>query len=86
MEEMNGKQVPFGELFPRSFMIRYTDSENIEEFFENSSWDIESEEDFEAIPEVEMDQHVDDHSRFRTWEQMMSKGGEEYVTRQLGFQ
>lgn len=82
-ENLDGQQIPFDELFPQSFMQRYTDAENIDVFFDRSSWDIQDQEDFEAISEIELDRYVDQHSQFRTWEQMKSKAGEQWVKRQF---
>lgn len=81
--EMDGERISFGELFPPSFMKKYTDVVNIDEFLDNSPWEIESQKDFEEIPETEMDRYVDNHSRFRTWEQMKSEAGNELVKRKL---
>lgn len=85
-EQLDGEnEVPFDELFPEEFMRKYTDAETIEGFFDESSWNIESEEDFEQIPDQELDQYVDDHSRFRTWEQMQGEAATEWMKRQMGF-
>jgi len=84
-EELDGtNEVPFDELFPPAFMRQYTDAENIDEFIEQSQWPVESQEDFRAIPEDEFDQYVSEHTLFSSWEAMMDKAGEEYVSRQLG--
>lgn len=83
VNDMDEERVPFEELFPRSFMRQYTDAKNIDKFFRNSPWDTETQEDFESIPETELDRYVDEHSRFRTWEQMKNEAGSELVKRRL---
>lgn len=85
VNNLDGQQVSFDELFPRPFMQRHTDADDIEEFFERSQWNIDSNEDFEAIPEIELDRYVDQHSEFRTWEQMQTKAANEWTSRQLNF-
>lgn len=80
---LDGQRVSFDELFPRPFMQRHTDADDIEEFLEHSQWNIDSNKDFEAIPEIELDRYVDQHSEFRTWEQMQTKAMNEWTSRQL---
>lgn len=76
-------EVPFTELMPPAFMSKYTDFESVESFIDESQWDVEGQEDFEAIPDAEFDQYVNENTRFDTWEQMFSKAGEEWMARQL---
>ena len=85
VNEVDGERIPFDELFPRPFMQRYTDADDIEIFLDRSRWNIENQEDFEKIPETEFDEYVDNHSRFRTWEQMKSKAGNEWLSTRLDF-
>ena len=82
-DELDGTEVPFSEIFSPPFMRKYTDAKNIDEFFANSPWQPSAEEEFDAIPTSELDHYVDDHSRFRTWEQMQSKAGNEWLGEQL---
>lgn len=81
--EVNKVSEMDGELFPRQFMHQYTNAEDINEFFGNSPWEMETKEDFESIPVTELDRYVDEHSRFRTWGQMKDKAGSELVKRRL---
>lgn len=83
--EIDGEKVPFDEIFTHRFMRRQTDAESIDEFFENSPWQPETPEEFDAIPVAELDRYVDEHSRFRTWEGMKSKAGNEWVKQKLNF-
>lgn len=84
-DDLDGERVPFDELFPDQFMQKYTDANNIEEFFANSPWEVESQDEFEDVSETELDEYVDNHSRFRTWGQMKEKAGEEFVKKRMGF-
>lgn len=82
---LDGKNdVPLDELFPYGFMRRYTDFNSIDEFFEVGPWTVESEDDLEEIPEDEMDEYVDDHTRFPNWEQMIGTAREAWTAKQLG--
>lgn len=77
-------EVPFPELFPPSFMRRYTDFSSIDEMLEESPFTVETQDDFEKIPVDEWDEFVDEHTRFPSWEKMMGKAGRDYVTGRLG--
>lgn len=83
VNSIDGEQVPFDELFPRPFMQRYTDADDIDTFLDRSPWKVRTQEDFEEIPETKFDGYVDDHSRFRTWEQMKSKAGNEWLSNRI---
>jgi hypothetical protein len=64
-------EVCFDELFNVRFMTKYTEFVTIE--------------DFDLIPEEELDEFVRSHTRFSNWREMLDKAGEEYVFRKLGF-
>lgn len=81
LEDSN--EVPVTELMTPTFMSEYTDFSTFEDFIEASEWTVESQADFEAIPEDEFDEHVAEHTQFTTWEAMLSQAGEEWAARQL---
>ena len=72
------------DLLTESFMRKYTDFESFEAFCEASPWEVETEEDLEAIPDAEADQYVNKHTQFTNSEQMMGKAHKEWTARQLG--
>lgn len=76
-------EVPFTELMPPAFMAEYTDCESIEAFIDESPWTVESQADFRAIPDDEFDEYVDEHTRFSTWETMLSRAANQWAGRQL---
>jgi len=84
-EELDGKnEVPLIELFNPSFIRKYTDFESLEEFFEESTWTVESEEDLEEIPDGPFNEYVDEHTVFSDQDEMINKAGEEWTADQLG--
>lgn len=86
-EELDGEhEVPFGEIFPPSFMKRYTTFESIEKMVEASGYKVENAEDFKAIPETAWDSFVRQRTKFDNWSDMIGKAGEEWTTRQLGIE
>ncbi|ADB63989.1 conserved hypothetical protein (plasmid) [Haloterrigena turkmenica DSM 5511] len=83
-ESIDGENtVPMTELFPPDFMQTYTEFDSLEEFFDESPWVIESQEDFESIPEKKFDDYVDNHTGFNSWEVMLKAAGREWVGRKL---
>jgi len=78
------KTVSFNELFTSSFMKKYTKFSTIDEFFEAAKFVINSQEDFEAIPDEELDAHVKNSTAFSSWEDMLSKATEIYISKKLG--
>ncbi|MGM0411108.1 MAG: hypothetical protein ACQEQF_10150 [Bacillota bacterium] len=75
--------INFEELFSPSFMKKHTNFNSIEEMLNDSPFTIESEEDFDAIPENELNQFVNKNSKFNTWEDMAEKAGQIYMADQL---
>lgn len=77
MNETN--EIPFEQLFTEEFMQLYTEFESFETLLEASHWDVEDEDDFEAIPEDEFDTYVDEHTDFPTWEVMNQTAAERFL-------
>lgn len=84
-ERLEGEQeVPLEELLTPQFMRRYTEFESVDAMLEASDWEVETQEDFEAIPEGPWDAFVVQHTDFRDWQSMLDQAGQEWATRQLG--
>ena len=77
--------VSYDELFNASFMSRYTQHSTIDEFFEAGGFEFETEEEFENIPEEDVDKHVQAVTKFNTWQEMINKAGEHWAAKKLGF-
>lgn len=78
--------VPYDELFNSSFMNRYTQHSTINEFFNASGFEFETEEEFEKISEEEVDKYVQAVTNFNNWQEMMIKAGEYLTAKKLRFQ
>lgn len=84
--ELDGKnEVAFAELFTEEFMRRHTDVTSFEAFLQESRWEVESEQEFEAIPEDEFDEYVGHSSEFESWEEMLGTAGTEWLASEIGF-
>ena len=76
--------VSFGELFNDIFMQDHTSFSTIEEFFEKGGFKVNSEEEFDAILQEELDKFIALTTSFDDWEDMLGAAVEEYTTKKLG--
>lgn len=79
LEPLKEQEVSFNELFPSTFMMKYTQFKTINEMVEKSPFKVESGADFKNIPDKEWDNYVKEKTSFQSWNEMMSKAGKEYL-------
>lgn len=79
------KQVSFDELFPSSFMLKYTSFTSIDELLDAGGFNSEAYEDFEDIPDDEIDKHIAANTKFNSWEDMLDEATSQYISKKLGF-
>lgn len=85
-KELEGTStVSFEDLFTPQFMSEYTEHSSMEDLFNSGGFEINSAEDFENLPEEDLDAHVAKTTKFSTWQEMLGKATEVYVVKQLGF-
>lgn len=78
------EQVSFEELFSASFMQKHTSFSSVDELFSAGGFKVESQEDFDAIPDVELNKHIAANTNFENWEDMLDEATTQYVTQKLG--
>lgn len=71
------------EFFPPAFMTQYTKVASFDALLEASGFKVESQADFEAIPDAEWEKAIQAHTSFSSWRQMQEKAGVEYAERKL---
>jgi len=85
-EELDGQHtVGLNELLTPSFVSKHTRFANADDLFEASGFKVESQEDFEAIPDAEWDQFIRSVSSFSSWQEMLQAATEEWAAKKLGF-
>lgn len=85
MKDIEGEQsVALSELLTDAFMQQYTEFYSEDEMFEASPWTVESESDFEAIPDDEFDQFIAEYTQFESWSAMQKTAHTEWTKRNLG--
>jgi len=82
LDSISGK-VSFGELFTTQFMKENTDFNSFEELLQFGGYEVNSPEDFAAIPDDEFDALVCAKTKFQNWESMKSEAGREYAIRKF---
>ena len=84
--ELNGKhEIPFNQLFDRAFMRRYTRFASLDELLEAGGFHARTNDEFEAIPEKELDAYISKCTNFKSWEAMLQEATDQYVLSKLGF-
>ena len=89
IEQLGGTtNIPMGDLLTNDFVKAASNNQEIESFDEllvKGGYDIQSQEDFEAIPDDEFDEFISKNTSFATWSDMLSAATEQYVSNQLKF-
>ena len=84
VQELEGTHtVSFDKLFTESFMEKHTDYSSFDEFLKAGNFVVNSQEDFEAIPDDVLYQYVSQATDFGSWEDMLSKATNEYLSSKL---
>lgn len=86
VEQLANKQsVSFEELFTYSFMKDNTNFTSIDELLKSGNFIVNSQEDFESLPEDELDVHIANTTKFSTWNEMFSSASDLYLDENLEF-
>lgn len=80
-----GQELQLNELFTDSFMKKNTKFSSLDEMLDKSPFTIETQQDFESIPDDLWDDFVRENSKFFNWEEMQQEATNIYVAKQLGF-
>lgn len=76
-------RVELGELLNPSFISRYTRFSNIDELFENSGLNFKSPEEFQNIPQENIDAYIAEETVFSSFQEMIKAGGEEWLRKKM---
>lgn len=83
-KELSGtKRVKLSQLFNIEFMRKNTRFSSVEEMFEKSGLEIESEEDIKKN-EKAWDEFIKTNTNYAGWEAMLKAATEEYIKKKLG--
>lgn len=83
--ELDGThEVRFADLFSSEFMRKHTQYETINDFFDATGFKLDSQQDFEDLPEDELDARVRELTDFQSWKDFSGKAAAHYASKQLG--
>ena len=77
--------VSFDVLFNQNFMSKHSNFSSFDELLKVGNYTVNSKDDFEAIPESELDTLISEHTNFNSWEEMKVVAGKEYALSKLNF-
>lgn len=77
--------IKFSELFTETFMRRYTRVSTFDEFLAAGNFEVNSQADFEAIPDDVFDEYVSSNTKFHSWAEMQEQATHEWLSKQLHF-
>ena len=81
INSLQGKhQVTEKQLFPDSWIVKYTKFKNWNEFASNAPWDGSFTDDSKKL---EREKFVSENSNFKSWQDMINKASSDYVSRQI---
>lgn len=84
--ELDGEHaVPIEDILTPAFVSSCSEFASIDAFFGAGGFSFESQEEFERIPDEELDSHVRATTTYEDWDEMLTAAGEQYALRQLGF-
>lgn len=83
VKEFNSKPKTFADIFDTSFMTKYTNCSDINDFFDKGGFTINSKEDFENINETDLDKYIASCTSFSTWNEMYKTAGSIYTKNNL---
>lgn len=66
-------------------MQKHIDFSSIDDLLESGGFHAETNEEFEIIPEDQLDAHISKTTSFDSWEELFDAAIEQYITAQLGF-
>lgn len=79
------KQVSFKELFTQEFIKENTNFENLDDMLKKSGFKIESQEDFQQIPDDQWDKFIAGSTKFKNWEEMLNNAIKIWTGKKIGF-
>ena len=78
------KSASLTDILNPKFISGHTRFQTADEFFEASGFKLESQADFEAIPEDRLDAFVRSVSSFSSWREMLNTAGAAWAKKKLG--
>lgn len=78
------KTVPLEQLLTPTFMRKYSPFSSFDELLAAGNFEVNSQEDFEAIPDDVFNRHIATHTNFSTWDDMLGEATSQYALKKMG--
>jgi len=83
--ELEGEQhISIPDLLNEDFVSEHTKFRDAQQLFDESGFEINSAEDFKAIPDADWDKYIAQISDFESWNEMLKAAMAMYVKRKMG--
>jgi hypothetical protein len=76
--------VKASELLHDDFIARHTNFSSLEDMFKAGGFEVKTQEEFDALPQEELDTFIRSISTFESWDEMIHAAGAEWAGKQLG--
>ena len=76
-------QVPLSDLLNPIFLQQHTKFRTIDDLFDASPFQVETQEDFEAIDQRPLDDFIRASTKFESWQKMLDHAAEEWAEAEL---
>ena len=76
-------EIPLEELFTVEFMNAHSDFGNFFEMLSSFGYDINSQEDFDSIPEEELNMKISESTDFESFQDMLDEASSDYIQKHL---
>ncbi|WP_416150702.1 hypothetical protein ACM26V_06970 [Salipaludibacillus sp. HK11] len=83
LKEYGTNSLTLVELFHADFMKNNTRFKAIDDMFASSPFEIETEDDFDAIEDGELDRFIKSVTKFNSWEEMTQVAATEWMSKKL---
>ncbi|MFK3862587.1 hypothetical protein [Pseudoalteromonas rhizosphaerae] len=79
----NKKSITLDELMNDSFVSKHSKYKSFDELLNSSPFNVETAEDFKAIPDDEWDSYINQNTDYDSWKEMQVKAFECYAKEQI---
>ena len=83
-EKLDGQSVPLSEVLTDDFIQENSTFDSLDNLIKASGFTVESQEDFEAIPDDRWDDFISKNTNFDSWQEMINSAGAIYAKNKLG--
>lgn len=77
-EQLDDPSISLSEKFANGFINENSNFDSVDKLFAASGFKVDTEEDFEAIPDYEWNLFISDNTSFDNWDEMIDIAGTQY--------